>query len=101
MVIGFFVAFLFRSGRWQREYLDGLVGIGDEGNEERQHHVNEQRDEGVEVRAAEEPHQRVFVLQLGEGGEHVVAVQQGEQTLCHATQALKLGHIEQGTLHWT
>lgn len=71
-------------------YLDGLIGISNEGDEERQHHVDEQRDEGVEVRPAEEPHQNIFVLQLGEGGEHVVSVQQREQTLCHTTQALKL-----------
>lgn len=77
-----------------RKYLDGLVGVGDEGDEERQHHVDEQRDEGVEVGPAEEPHQSVFVLQLGEGGEHVVAVQQGKKALRHATQSLKLGETK-------
>lgn len=72
-------------------HLDGLVGVSDEGDEEWQHHVDEQGDEGVEVPPAEEPHQHVRVLQLSKGGEHVVAVQQGEQTLGHATQALELG----------
>lgn len=74
----------------RQKYLDGLIGVGDEGDEKRQHHVDEQGDEGVEVGPAEEPHQSVFVLQLGEGGEHVVAVQQGEEALCYTTQALKL-----------
>lgn len=72
------------------KYLDGLIGVRDESDEERQHHVDEQGDEGVEVCPAEEPHQSVFVLQLCEGGEHVVTVQQREQALCYTTQALEL-----------
>ena len=71
-------------------YLDGVVGVRDERDEERQHHVDEEGDEGVEVGPAEQPHHGVLVLQLGEGGEHVVAVEQREQTLSHAAQALKL-----------
>lgn len=79
------------------KYLDGLVGVSDEGDEERQHHVDEQGDEGVEVGPAEEPHHDVFVLQLREGGEHVVAVHQGEEALRYTTQALKL-EMEEETL---
>ncbi len=30
-------------------YLDGLVSSSDKSDEEREHHVNEQRDERVEV----------------------------------------------------
>lgn len=71
-------------------HLDGFIRVGDEGDEERQHHVDERWDERVEVRPTEEPHQGVLVLQLGEGGEHVVAVQEREQTLGHTTQLLKL-----------
>lgn len=71
-------------------YLDSLIRVGDEGDEERQHHVDEHWDEGVEVGSAEEPHQIVLVLQLGEGSEHVVAIQQGEQALRYTTQLLKL-----------
>lgn len=37
-------------------YLDGFIGVGDESDEERQHHVDEEGDEGVEVRPTEEPH---------------------------------------------
>lgn len=71
-------------------HLDRLVGASDEGDEERQHHVDEHRDEGVEVGPAEVPHQAVLVLELREGGEHVVAIQQREQALRHATQLLEL-----------
>lgn len=73
-----------------QKYLDGLIGVGYKSDKERQHHVDEQGDEGVEISPTEEPHQGVLVLKLGEGGEHVVSVQQGEQALCHKTQALKL-----------
>lgn len=45
-----------------QKYLDGLVCVGDEGNEEWQDHVDEQGDEGVEVSPAKEPHQSIFVL---------------------------------------
>ncbi|KAA8589565.1 hypothetical protein FQN60_012930 [Etheostoma spectabile] len=82
--------FHFTKIKPEQNYLDGFIGVGDEGNEERQYHVDEQGDEGVEVGPAEEPHQSVFVLQLGESGKHVVSVQQGEQALRHTTQALKL-----------
>lgn len=37
-------------------YLDGFIWVSDEGNEERQHHVDEEGDEGVEVRPTEKPH---------------------------------------------
>lgn len=33
--------------------LDGLVGVSNEGDEQAEHHVDEQRDEGVEVESAE------------------------------------------------
>lgn len=80
-------------------HLDHLVGASDEGDEERQHHVDEHRDEGVEVEPAEVPHQAVLVLELCEGGEHVVAIQQREQALCHATQLLEL-QTEEDTNGW-
>jgi len=72
-------------------YHDGVVGPGDEGDEERQHHVDEEGDEGVQVHLAEDPHQRAAVLHLREGDEHVIAVDQGEQTLGH--------HGERAELH--
>lgn len=80
-------------------HLDHLVGASDEGDEERQHHVDEHRDEGVEVGPAEVPHQAVLVLELREGGKHVVAIQQREQALRHATQLLEL-QTEEDTNGW-
>ena len=71
-------------------YLDGLVRPGDKGDEERQHHVDEEGDEGVEVDLAEDPHQRAAALQAGEGHEHVVAVDEREQTLGHTGQSPEL-----------
>lgn len=64
-------------------YLDGLVRSGDEGDEQRQDHVDEERDEGVQVDLAEEPHQRAAHLHLGERHKHVVTVDEGEQALRH------------------
>lgn len=62
-------------------YLDGLVGSCDEGNEQRQHHVYEEGDEGVQVDLAEQPHHRAGLLHLGERHKHVVAVNEGEEAL--------------------
>lgn len=57
--------------------LDGVIGAGDECNEEAQHHVDEEADEGVEVQLGEEPHQAAVTL-LGLHGrerhKHVVSV---------------------------
>lgn len=64
-------------------YLDGLVGIRDEGDEEAEHHVDEEWYKGVEVDTAEHPHQRRLFLKLGECGKHVVSVHQREETLGH------------------
>lgn len=70
--------------------LDGLVGSCDEGNEQRQHHVYEEGDEGVEVDLAEQPHQRAGLLHLGERHKHVVAVDEGEEALGHHGQGAEL-----------
>lgn len=61
--------------------LDGVIGVGDEGDEEAEDHVDEEGDEGVEVDPAEGPHQLALLLHVLEGGEHVVPVDQREQTL--------------------
>lgn len=57
--------------------LDGVIGASDECNEEAQHHVDEEADEGVQVELGEEPHQAASTL-LGLHGrkrhKHVVAV---------------------------
>lgn len=63
--------------------LDGLVGVGDESDEEAQHHVDEERDEGVEIEPAEKPDHVALVSHLEEGSIHVVPIDQWEQTLAH------------------
>lgn len=61
--------------------LDGVIGISDKGDEEAEDHVDEERDEGVEVDSAEKPHQVTLLLHVLEGGIHVISVDQREQAL--------------------
>ena len=63
--------------------LDGLVGVSNESDEEAEHHVDEEGDEGVEVKSAEQPHHVALVSHLQEGGVHVVPVDEREEALCH------------------
>lgn len=73
-------------------YLDGLVCVCDEGDEETEHHVNEKRYERIEINSAEQPHHCVLLLKLGERWKHVIPVDQREETFCHTTKAFKLNH---------
>lgn len=77
-------------GLWVKRHLDGLVGVGDEADEEAEHHVDEEGDEGVEVDAAEQPHHVRLVPHLLEGGVHVIAVDQREEALRHLVQRPEL-----------
>jgi len=62
--------------------LDDLVGVHDDRDEEREHHVDEQAYKGVEVDSAVHPHRQRPILGDGlEGGKHIVAVDEGEQAL--------------------
>jgi len=81
--------------QWE-PYHDGVVGSGDERDEEGQHHVDEEGDEGVEVHLAEDPHQRAAPLHLVERHEHVVPVDQREQALRHRGQRAELHTETQG-----
>lgn len=72
---------------------DGVIGSSDECDEERQHHVDEERDEGVKVDLAEDPHQRTAVLHLRKSHKHVVSVDQREQALRHHRQRAELSMI--------
>lgn len=67
----------FLSGR----HLDGVVGVGDDCDEEAEDHVDEERHKGVEVDSAEDPHHAALVHHVLEGGKHVVSVDQREQAL--------------------
>ena len=73
-----------------RTHLDGLVGVSDESNEQAEHHVDEERDEGVEVESAEKPHHVALVSHLQEGGVHVVSVDQREEALGHPVERSEL-----------
>lgn len=61
--------------------LDCLVGIHDDGDEETQYHINEEGDEGVEVDTGEPPNHRVLARGGGEGGKHIVSIDEGVQAL--------------------
>ena len=72
------------------QYLDCFVGVHDEGNEEGQDDVDEQRDKRVEVDAREPPDQHGTFAHSGESGKHVVSVDQREQALGRRRDRLKL-----------
>lgn len=70
--------------------LDGFIGVCYQRDEEAEHHVDEEGDEGVEVDSAEKPHNVGFTPQLQEGGVHVVPIDQREEALGHLVQCSKL-----------
>lgn len=71
-------------------YLDALVSVCDKSYEKAEHHVDEERDERVEVDPAEQPHHCVLLLELCKRREHVVPVHQREEAFGHAAQTFKL-----------
>ena len=77
-------------------YHDGVVGSGDECDEEGQHHVDEEGDEGVEVDLTEDPHQGAAPLHLSKRHKHVVPVDEREQALGNRGQGAELGRKHQG-----
>lgn len=80
-------------------HLDGAVGVGDDGDEKAEDHVDEERYEAVEVDPAEDPNQAALLLHVLEGGEHVVPVDQREQTLRHRVQRPEL-QPKEGVNHY-
>lgn len=73
-----------------QHHLDGVIGVGNDGDEEAEDHVDEERHKSVEVDPAESPHQAALLLHVLKGGEHVISVDQREQTLWHRVQGPKL-----------
>lgn len=71
-------------------HLDGGVGVGDDGDEKAEDHVDEEGYEGVEVDPAENPNKAALLVHVLKGGEHVVPVDEGEQALRHRVQRPKL-----------
>lgn len=80
-----------RNHQYPQPHLNGFVGAGDEGDEEAEDHVDEEADEGVEVDLAEEPDQIAVLLHLGEGDEHIVPVDEGEEALGYHGKGAELG----------
>lgn len=80
----------------RKHYLDGVIGVRDDCDEEAEDHVDEERYEGVEVDPAEDPNQAALVLHVLEGGIHVVPVDQGEQALRHRVQGSELEREQKG-----
>lgn len=76
-------------------YLDALISICDESYEKAEHHVDEERDERVEVDPAEQPHYGVLLLELSKCREHVIPIHQGEEAFGHTAQTLKLSPVAQ------
>lgn len=74
-------------------FLDGVVRVHNHRNEQRQHDVDVEADEGVEIDAAEPPQHHRFVRHDGERREHVVAVNQSEETFGCRRQRAELDVI--------
>lgn len=70
--------------------LDCFIGIHDDGNEETQYHIDEEGNEGVEVDAGEPPHHRILARSGGEGGKHVVSIDEGVQALHRGREGAEL-----------
>lgn len=71
--------------------LDGLIGVSNESDEQTEHHVDEEGDEGVEVKSAEKPHHVALLSHLQEGGVHVVPIDEREEALSHFVECSELG----------
>lgn len=70
--------------------FDGFVGVCDEGDEQAEHHVDEERCEGVQIDSAEKPHHVALVSHIKEGAKHVVSVNEREEALCHFVKCSEL-----------
>lgn len=76
-------------------YLDCFIRISNECNEETQHHIDEQTDEGVEVDPTEQPNQVTFLLHLCKGGKHVISIDQWKKAFRNHVESAKLERREE------
>lgn len=81
-------------------YLYGIVGVSDDCDEKAEDHVDKERDKGIEVNSAENPHQAAFLLHVFKGGKHVISIDQGEQTLWHCVQGAELKQMVKEEKHY-
>ena len=61
-------------------YLDALVCVSDDTNKQTEHNEDEQRNEAVEVEAAEIPDQLTGIIYQQERVVHIITVYQSKQT---------------------
>lgn len=80
--------------------FDGFIGVGDESDEQAEHHVDEEGDEGVKVESAEKPHHVALVSHPQEGGVHVIPIDEREKALCHFVKCSKLGKNKQTLMYY-
>lgn len=62
-------------------HLDGFICIHDNWDEDTEHNVDKKADKNIEVDAAVPPGVSVSFGNDGESVEHVIAVEEGEETL--------------------
>lgn len=72
---------------------DGLIGVSDESDEQAEHHIDEEGDEGVKVKSAEKPRHIALVSHLQKSGIHIIAVDEWEKALGDFVECSKLGKI--------
>lgn len=70
--------------------LDGLICVGNEHNEQAEHHVDEEGGEGVKIDSAEKPNHVAFLPYVQKGGVHVVPVNERKQAFGHFIKRPKL-----------
>lgn len=61
--------------------FDRIVSVHYHGNEERQHNIDVEADERVQINATEPPEHHRFVRHDCECGKHVIAIDECEQAL--------------------
>lgn len=71
-------------------YLDVVIGVCDESDEQTEHHVDEEWHKRVEIDPTEEPHHTTLLLHHLKRVEHVVSVYKRKQTLRHHVQSPEL-----------
>lgn len=83
---------------WRRKAIivvvfDDLIGVHDDGDKEGKNNIDEEADEGVEIDSGVNPDGEGVGGYRGEGGEHVVTIDQGEETFRGRHQGLELKMI--------
>jgi len=71
--------------------LDDLIGVHDDGDEEREDYIDKEADEAVKIDSAIHPHRECFLHGDGtESGKHVVTIDEGKETFGGGHDSLEL-----------